>query len=88
MRAGHFSLKACVSRFDIVSTAECKSDEGLQTEKHVYWDCKLHELQRATVMDILSEKSRKEYPKSITELLRLEEKEICAGRLLHHKQNS
>jgi hypothetical protein len=30
--------------------------------------------QRATMMDILSENSKKEYPKSVTELLRLEEK--------------
>jgi hypothetical protein len=30
--------------------------------------------QRATVMDILSENSKKEYPKSVTELLRLRRK--------------
>jgi hypothetical protein len=27
--------------------------------------------------DILSENSKKEYPKSVTELLRLEEKDVC-----------
>jgi hypothetical protein len=36
----------------------------------------------------ISENSRKEYPKSVTELLRLEEKKICARRLLLYKQNS
>jgi hypothetical protein len=40
-------------------------------------------------MEILSENSKKEYPKSVTELLRLEgEKKISARRLLLHKQNS
>jgi hypothetical protein len=63
MRAGHTSLKASLNRFNIVST-----------EKHIFWDCKLYEDQRATLMDILSENSKKEYPKSVTELLRLEEK--------------
>jgi hypothetical protein len=42
----------------------------------------------ATVMDILSENSKKEYPESVTELLRLEEKKICARCLLLHRQNS
>jgi hypothetical protein len=40
------------------------------------------------MMDILSEKSKIEYPKSLTEFLRLEEKKICARYLLLHKQNS
>jgi hypothetical protein len=35
---------------------------------------KLYEDQRATMMDILSENSKKEYPESVTELLRLGEK--------------
>jgi hypothetical protein len=35
--------------------------------------------QRATIMDILSENSKKEYPKSVTELLRLEEKRFVQG---------
>jgi hypothetical protein len=30
MRAGHFSLKASLSRFNIVSTAECEYGDGLQ----------------------------------------------------------
>jgi hypothetical protein len=38
------------------------------------------------MMDVLPENSKKEYPKSVTELLRLEEK-ICARRLLLHKQD-
>jgi hypothetical protein len=50
-------------------------------EGHVFWDCKLYEDQRATMMDILSEKCKKEYSTSVTELLRPEEKEICRADL-------
>jgi hypothetical protein len=57
--------------------AECKCGDGLQTEKHIFWNCKWYEDQQATVMDILSETSKKGYPKSVTELLRLEEKDLC-----------
>jgi hypothetical protein len=32
MRARHSSLKASLSRFNNVSTAECECGEGLQTE--------------------------------------------------------
>jgi hypothetical protein len=71
MRAGHSSLKVSLSRFNIVSTDECECGDGLQTEEHIFWDCKLYEDQRATMMDILSENSKKEYPKSVTEPLRL-----------------
>jgi hypothetical protein len=58
------SLKGSLNRFNIVSTAECECGDGPQTEEHIFWDCKLYEDQRATMMDILSENSRKEYPKS------------------------
>jgi hypothetical protein len=34
-------------------------------------------MQRATIGDILSEHSKKEYPKSVTEPLRLEKKDFC-----------
>jgi hypothetical protein len=74
MTAGHSSLKASLSKFNIVSTAECKCGDGLQTEEHIFWDCKLYEDRRATMMDILSENSKREYLKSVTKLLRLEEK--------------
>jgi protein associated with RNAse G/E len=72
----------------IVSTAECECGDGLQTEEYIFWDFKLYEDQRATMIDISSENSKKEYPKSVTELLRLEEKRICSRRLLLQKQNS
>jgi hypothetical protein len=72
-----------VSATDSHGTAECECGDGLQTE-----DCKLYEDQRATMMDILSENCKKEYPKSVTELLRLEEKTISARRLLLHKRHS
>jgi hypothetical protein len=52
---------------------------GLQTEEHIFWDFKLYEDQRATMMDILSENIKKEYPKSVTELIRLEEKRFLQG---------
>jgi hypothetical protein len=79
MRAGHTSLKASLNRFNIVSTAECDCGDGPQTEEHIFWDCKLYGDQRATMRDILSENSKKEYPKSATELLRLEEKRFLQG---------
>jgi hypothetical protein len=62
-----------------VSSAECECGDGLQTEEHIFWDYKLYKDQRATVMDILSENSKKEYPKSVRELLRLEEKIFVQG---------
>jgi hypothetical protein len=58
MRAGHSDLKQALSRFNIVSTAECECGDRLQTEEHIFWHCKLYEDQRATVMDILSENSK------------------------------
>jgi hypothetical protein len=74
MRAGHTSLKASLNRFIIVATAQCEGGDGLQTEDHIFWDCKLYEEQRATMVAILSENRKKECPKSFIELLRLEEK--------------
>jgi hypothetical protein len=59
----------------------------LQTEEHIFWDYKLYEDQRATMMNILSENSKKEYPKSVTEPLRLEEKRYVQG-VLRNKHNS
>jgi hypothetical protein len=59
--------------------AECECGDGPQTEEHIFWDCKLYEDQRATMMDILSENSKKVYPKSVTEFLRLEEKRFLQG---------
>jgi hypothetical protein len=85
MKVGHPSPKTNISRFSIVSTVECDCADGLQTEERIIWDCKLCDDQRATMMDILSENSEKEYTLSITELLRLEEKKICSRRLLLHK---
>jgi hypothetical protein len=78
-RAGNTSLKASLNRFNVVSTAECECADGLQTEEHIFWGCKRNEEQRATMRDILSENSKKEYPKSVTELLRLEEKRFLQG---------
>jgi hypothetical protein len=59
----------------------------MQTEEHIFWDCKLYEDQRLTMTDILTENSKKEYPQSVTELLRLEEKRSVQGMLLD-EQNS
>jgi hypothetical protein len=87
MRAGHSSLKASLSRFNIVCTAECESGDGLQMEQHIFWDCKLCEDQRATMMNILSENSKKDYPMSVKEILRLEKKRFVQG-VCYLKQNS
>jgi hypothetical protein len=79
MRAGHITLKASLNRYNIVSTAECECGVGLQTEKRIFCDCKLYEDRRATMMNILSENSQKEYPNSVTELLRAEENRFVQG---------
>jgi hypothetical protein len=79
MTTGHSSLKASLSRFNIVSTAECKCDDGLQMKEHIFWDCKLYKDQRATMMDFCLRRAKKEYPRSVTELLRLEEKTFVQG---------
>jgi hypothetical protein len=52
---------------------------GCKRRNIIFWDCKLYEDQRATMMDFLSENSKKEYAKSVTELLRLEEKRFLQG---------
>jgi hypothetical protein len=74
MTVGHTSLKASLNRFSTASTAECESGDGLQTE-----ECELYKDQGATVMDILSENRKKEYPESVTELLSLEDKRFVQG---------
>jgi hypothetical protein len=88
IRAGHTSFKASLNRFNILSTAEWECGDGLQTEEHIFWDCKRYEEQRATMRDVFSENSRKESPKSVTELLSLEEQKNSAGPLLLHKRHS
>jgi hypothetical protein len=39
------------------------------------------------MVDILSENSKKEYPKAVTELLRLDEKRFVQGALLHEQHS-
>jgi hypothetical protein len=60
---------------------------AVQIQRPISKNCKLYKDQRATMMDILSENSNKEYPKSVTELLRLEEKRFVQG-ICYRKQNS
>jgi hypothetical protein len=59
MRAGHASFEASLNRFNIMSTAECECGDGPQTEERIFWDCKLYEDKRATMMAILSQNSKK-----------------------------
>jgi hypothetical protein len=65
MRASYISLKTSLNRFSILSTTECACGDGLQTEEHIFWDCKRYEEQRATMRNILSENSKKEYPSQL-----------------------
>jgi hypothetical protein len=58
---------------------ECKCGDKLQMEEHIFWGYELYEDQTATMMDILSENSKKEYPKSVTELLKLDKKRFVQG---------
>jgi hypothetical protein len=87
MTAGHSSLKASLNRFNIVSTAECECGDGLQTEEHIFWDYKLYEDQRATVMGICL-RTGKGNTKVSYRAVKFSGKKICAKRLLLHKQNS
>jgi hypothetical protein len=73
MSAGHISLKASLSGF----STECECGDDLQMEEHNLLDCK--RCQDPIMMDILSENSEKEYPKSVTELFRLQEKRFVQG---------
>jgi hypothetical protein len=66
-----FTPNRCHTHKDILYSS---CGDGLQMEEHIFRDCKLYVDQRATMMNILSEKSKKQYPKSVTELLRLEKK--------------
>jgi hypothetical protein len=77
MRAGQSNLKASLSRFNIESKAQCECGDELQTKEYIFCDFKLYGDQRAKMMDILSENSKKEYPKSVSYLLRLEGKNLC-----------
>jgi hypothetical protein len=64
----------------------CECGNGLMTKGHVFWNCKLYEDQRPTVVDILSEKSKRECPESVAELLRPEERN-CATYLINDIPN-
>jgi hypothetical protein len=55
---------------------------GLQTEEHIFWECKQYEEQRATVRDILSGNSKVSYRD-----LNARRKKISTRRLLLHKQH-
>jgi hypothetical protein len=80
MRAGYTSLKASLKMFNIVPTSKCECGDGLQRAEHIFWDCNLYDDQRATMIYILSEnRKKKEYSKSVTELLRLEENKFVQG---------
>jgi hypothetical protein len=61
-------------QINIVSMAECECGHGLKMEEHIFWDCKWYKDQRETMIAILSENSKKEYPESVTELLK---KDLC-----------
>jgi hypothetical protein len=82
MRAGHSSLKASISRFNIVPTAEYECGDRLLTEEHVFWDLNCRRTKGQQWWVYCLRKARiKEYLKSVTELLRPEGKifvkEVC-----------
>jgi hypothetical protein len=62
-----------------VSIAECECGDRLQMAEHIFWDCKLYEGQRARVMDILSENSKKEYSKVSYRALKARGKKFVQG---------
>jgi hypothetical protein len=86
MRADRSNLKASLSIFNIVSTAECESGDRLQMEEFISWNCKLYEDQRATMMDILPEKGQRRITKVSYRALKTRGKKTCARGLLLHKK--
>jgi hypothetical protein len=64
-----------------VSTAECEYGDRLQTEEHIFWNCKQYEDQSVTMMDVLSENSKKRIPKVSYRALKDRRKEISARRV-------
>jgi hypothetical protein len=91
LRAGHSSIKVSLSRFNILSSVECECGDGLQTEEHIFWDCKLYQDQRATMLDVLSNNNNNnnnKIPKVSYRALKVRGKKICARRLLLYKQHS
>jgi hypothetical protein len=84
--AGYTNLKASLNRCNIVSIAECECGDGLQIEEHIFWDCKRYEDQWATMMGILPENSKREYPKAVTKLLKIEERRFVQG-ICYFKNN-
>jgi hypothetical protein len=48
----------------MVTSAEYECGAGLQMKEYMFRDCKLYEDQRATMMDILSENSKKDLCKA------------------------
>jgi hypothetical protein len=42
-----------------MSTADCESGDRLHAEEHVFWDCKLYMVQRATVIAYCLRKAEK-----------------------------
>lgn len=69
-------------------TVECDYGDGLLKKKHACRDCKLYEGEDEgkKMMDILSEKRRKEYWNSVTDLLRLEGNISFEKHILLHKE--
>jgi hypothetical protein len=71
------SLKASLSRFNNVTTAECKCGYGMQTEEYIFWDWQLYEDEKVTMMDILSENSNKKPPIVIYRAVKPKGIKIC-----------
>jgi hypothetical protein len=56
---------------------ERECGDRLETEEHIFWDCKLYKDQEGNNDGHLVWQQKKKYPKSVTELLRLQEKDLC-----------
>jgi hypothetical protein len=84
MRAGHLSLKASLSRFSIVSTAECECGDRLR--KNMYARTVNCTRTKGQQWRIFCLRTAKTIPKVNYRGPKTRGKKICARRLLLHKQ--
>jgi hypothetical protein len=88
MRAGHTSLKASLNRFNIVSSAECECGDGLQSEEHIFWDCKRYREQKGNNNRHSVWEEQKIIPKVSYRALKARRRKIfCKGSLLHEQHS-
>ncbi|CAG5096599.1 Protein of unknown function [Cotesia congregata] len=68
LRSGHTSLKASLSKLNIVSSSRCPCDMDEETPDHIFWICPRFVSQRKKLRKAL-QKVSKSYPDNVETLL-------------------